>query len=326
MSLNANDRPAVSVITSFLNAAKFIEEAIASVLNQTYNSWELLLIDDGSDDASSEIARKHAARRPEQIRYLEHSDHRNLGVAASRNLGIREAKGDYIALLDADDVWIPCKLEEQLALLTRNPRADGIHGVSLYWKSWEGNSGSHRDVLARLPIPPNSLVAPPILLAHYHPLRKAFAPCVSSLVVRREMVVRIGGFEERFRGVYQLYEDQAFLAKLYAHAHLLVAEVCWDKYRLHAESCCAVWKMPHHQDSARLFFLNWFAEYMAQVPVCDRRVRQALKRAFWEYRHPLAYSMLRSVSRIVRYAGFHSRTLRTNAKMICDKFLNSIQA
>ena len=78
--------PVVSVITNFLNEERFITEAVESVISQTYESWELLLVDDGSDDASSEIARRYASRRPNKIRYFEHAGHVNLGSSAARNL------------------------------------------------------------------------------------------------------------------------------------------------------------------------------------------------------------------------------------------------
>src|SRR5262249_12649286 len=81
-------KPLVSIIIPFLNAEKFIRDAIDSVLPQTYDNWELLLVDDGSTDTSTEITRRCAAQHPVKVRYLEHSGHQNRGACASRNLGI----------------------------------------------------------------------------------------------------------------------------------------------------------------------------------------------------------------------------------------------
>lgn len=67
------------------------------------------MVDDGFNDGSSEIAREFAYQNPQRIRYLEHSEHQNLGMSISRNLGIRNAKGDYITFLDSDDLWLPEK-------------------------------------------------------------------------------------------------------------------------------------------------------------------------------------------------------------------------
>ena len=83
----------VSVIIPFLNAEKFIREAIESVLRQSYDNWELLLIDDGSTDGSTEVALMYTERHPGKVRYFEHKDHQNRGTCASRNLGIRHASG-----------------------------------------------------------------------------------------------------------------------------------------------------------------------------------------------------------------------------------------
>ena len=109
--------PRVSVIMPFLDSARFIAESVESVRAQTYQAWELLLCDDGSSDASTEIARRFAAADPERIRWAEHEGHANRGASAARNLGLSLARGDYVAFLDADDVWLPRKLEEQVALL-----------------------------------------------------------------------------------------------------------------------------------------------------------------------------------------------------------------
>src|SRR5262249_43659184 len=116
----------VTVIVIFLDEARFIREAIDSVFAQTHQQWELLLVDDGSRDQSSGIARSIADQHPEKIWYLEHAGHQNLGMSASRNLGIRHAKGKYIAFLDADDVWWPVKLEQQLAILRAYPSAEMV--------------------------------------------------------------------------------------------------------------------------------------------------------------------------------------------------------
>ena len=94
----------------------FIREAIESVLAQDFTDFELILVDDGSTDGSSALARGYAENFPGKISYLEHANHRNRGMSASRNLGIRHALGAYISFCDADDAWIPGKLSEQLAI------------------------------------------------------------------------------------------------------------------------------------------------------------------------------------------------------------------
>ena len=87
-------QPLVSVVIIFLNPGEFLSEAIESVFAQTYGNWELLLVDDGSTDSSTDVALQYAARYPERTRYLEHKGHQNRGMSASRNLGIRNARGN----------------------------------------------------------------------------------------------------------------------------------------------------------------------------------------------------------------------------------------
>src|SRR5438874_6806278 len=112
-----NSRPLVSVIIIFLNGGDYLEEAIASVLAQTYENWELWLVDDGSTDSGTALAKTYHGRYPGKVNYLEHVGHQNRGMSASRNLGIAHARGELLAFLDADDVWRPDKLAHQVALM-----------------------------------------------------------------------------------------------------------------------------------------------------------------------------------------------------------------
>ncbi|MGD2156269.1 MAG: glycosyltransferase family A protein [Anaerolineales bacterium] len=85
----------VSVVIIFYNAEKFIEESVESVLSQTYEHWELLLVVDGSSDASKAITQRFANHHPDRVRCLEHPGHLNQGKGAARNLGIYYARGEY---------------------------------------------------------------------------------------------------------------------------------------------------------------------------------------------------------------------------------------
>ena len=102
----------VSIITPSYNCAKFIGETINSVLAQTYQNWEMLIVDDCSTDNSEEVIKSFGDPR---IKYLKNE--RNSGAAISRNYALREAKGRWIAFLDSDDLWMPEKLERQIAFM-----------------------------------------------------------------------------------------------------------------------------------------------------------------------------------------------------------------
>jgi len=102
--------PKVSVVIPTYNCAQYIAEAIESVLNQTYKDFEIIVIDDGSTDNTQEIIKPYLNK----IKYIYQQ---NSGPSAARNRGIKEANGEYIAFLDADDIWLPQKLELQIKFM-----------------------------------------------------------------------------------------------------------------------------------------------------------------------------------------------------------------
>ena len=105
----------VSIIMPSYNTGKFIKETINSVLNQTYNNWELIIVDDCSTDDTEEIVN---AIKDNRIKFLKNST--NSGAAISRNKAIKEAKGKWIAFLDSDDLWKKEKLEKQIRFMEEN--------------------------------------------------------------------------------------------------------------------------------------------------------------------------------------------------------------
>jgi glycosyltransferase involved in cell wall biosynthesis len=272
----------VSVITIFYNAADYLVEAIESVLAQGYRDFELLLVDDGSSDASSAIAQRYAAEQPDRIRYLHHPAHENRGMSAARNLGIRAACGEFIAFIDADDRWAPRKLHEQVEILDRFPEVDAVAGTVNYWRSWAGGD----DRLVRTGHVQDRPVRPPEASLSLYPLGNAAAPCPSDLILRRSAVMRVRGFEETFTGPLQLYEDQAFLAKLYLTSTVYFADRIWLDYRLHDGSCVAAVSAGGRYHDVRRHFLEWFADYLSAGPEKPLAVRLALQRALLPYRFP----------------------------------------
>ena len=105
----------VSIIMPSYNTGKFIKETINSVLNQTYNNWELIIVDDCSTDDTEEIVN---AIKDNRIKFLKNST--NSGAAISRNKAIKEAKGKWIAFLDSDDLWKKEKIEKQIKFMKKN--------------------------------------------------------------------------------------------------------------------------------------------------------------------------------------------------------------
>ncbi|MGD8751439.1 MAG: glycosyltransferase family A protein [Anaerolineales bacterium] len=288
----------VSVIIIFLNAESFIQEAVESVFAQTYKKWEILLIDDGSTDSSTKVALRYEAQNPGQVRYLEHLNHQNLGMSASRNLGIQNSQGDYVAFLDADDVWLPHKLERQVAILNSQPEAAMLYGNALYWYSWTGNPKDYqRDHKPDLGVQPNSLIEPPNLLPLY--LKGAAAvPCPCSVLVRRHALDRIGGFEESFPG---MYEDQAFYAKMALANSIFVSEECLELYRQHPDASTAIANRMGQEVNARQFFLQWLKRYLVEKGIKDPKVCQVLNRELWRLAHPARLPTSENIRYLVRW-------------------------
>jgi glycosyltransferase involved in cell wall biosynthesis len=302
---DAGASPRVSVIVIFLDAARFLTEAIESVIGQTFADWELLLVDDGSNDGSTELALEYAHAHPRRIRYLTHPGRENRGMSASRNLGIREARGEFVAFLDADDVWFPEKLEQQVRILDSQPRAALVYGRSVFWYSWSGPTRARGDQLLELGVEPNKLVEPPTLLTLALE-SKAQTASMSNVLVRRRSVERVGGSEEAMRG---LFEDQAFLAKLCVAEPVFVAGEVWDRYRQHDASCVARTGRGAQKYARGLVYFDWLEQYLVSQHVADERLWRALRKKRRRYRHPHLHRLLYRVHRLAARRNAHLRTI-----------------
>ena len=273
----------VSIVMPFLNVAPYLEEAIESVRAQTYPDWELFLIDDGSTDGSTETAQRFATMDPARIRWVEHEGHRSLGASASRNVGLALARGEYFAMLDGDDVWLPRKLTEQVAILSTHPKVDVLCGSTEYWYSWARDAVALRpDLIVTPGLPEGSLLHPPefliLLLQERIPI-----PCTCDIIARSDAVRRSGGFEATFTHVFT---DQAFYAKLFLGAPVLITHACWSRYRRHQASSVETVKRAGDLSATQLRYLTWVDTLLDMRGVRDVRLRRALRTALWRARYP----------------------------------------
>ncbi len=267
-------QPLVSIIIPFRNADRFLQEAIDSVIAQSYDNWELLLVDDGSSDRSREIALRCVGQYPQKIRLLEHDGRRNCGVSAARNLGFRRASGEYVCFLDADDVFLPRKLERQCAVLKSNPDAVVVSGAFQYWYSWTGaERDARRDFIVTLAVEADRLCRPPELLIHN--LRaNGRKPGTSSIMFRRESLP-VDVCDESFVG---LGDDQVFWAKVSLLVPVFVTDDCLFNYRQHPDSFCAVAMKGGEDFSAWKRFLSWLEQYLISEEIDQPEIWKALKR------------------------------------------------
>ncbi len=167
-----NTNPLVSVIIPVYNCDRYLAEAIESVLAQTYQPIEIIVVDDGSTDNTAEVAKSFGAA-------VQYCFQVNSGSAAARNQGIELAKGDFFAFLDADDLWVEDKLTRQMAAFANNPNLDIVFGQVQQFISPE-----LPDHLKE------KLHCPPELMPGHIP---------SALLVKRESFFRVGLFETQWK-------------------------------------------------------------------------------------------------------------------------------
>jgi glycosyltransferase involved in cell wall biosynthesis len=252
----AETSPEVSVVVIFKDADDFVEEAIESVRAQTFSDWELILVDDGSTDASTAIALRYAEQGAGRVRYYEHPGHANLGMSATRNLGVSRARGEFVAFLDADDVLVPTTLEKAIAILRAHPRVGMVYGQVEYWYGWTGHPEDQaRDFIHPVGVPTDRVYEPPSLIAHFIQ-NDGYAP--AGLIFRRALFEQVGGYEESF---WNLYEDQVFAAKVCAVTPVFASELWFHRYRQHPNACCVTAEQGR-VDAARLRFLRWLVAYL----------------------------------------------------------------
>jgi glycosyltransferase involved in cell wall biosynthesis len=268
-------RPLVSVVVPFLNVGAYLAEAIDGVVAQTYDRWELLLVDDGSTDDSADVARRAAAELADVTYVAPEPEPR--GSSAARNVGVERAAGTYVAFLDGDDVWLPAKLEEQVALLEAEPRAVAVYGRPQYWASWSGGV----DRVPALGVTPGLVMPPAALTLSLRSRARTALP--SDLVIRTAVLREIGGFEDAFRG---MFDDQVMLAKLTVRYPVLVSDRCWTRYRQHPASQVGRARDQGTKLHAGVAYLEWLDSYLRASDVNDRGLRSALRQKRFRYRHP----------------------------------------
>lgn len=175
--------PLVSVVVPALNAGKTIRETLHSISQQTYRAIEVVVVDDGSTDETAEIARRHSVADP-RFRVVSKP---NGGVASARNEGIGASKGEFVAFIDADDLWHPTKIEKQLATLL-----SGGGDMALVYSPFRLIDAEGR-VLAS---PHKYGVSGWVLYRHFH---TNLVGNGSALLIRRKVLEEFGGFDTSLR-------------------------------------------------------------------------------------------------------------------------------
>lgn len=278
----ALDWPLISVVTCFLNVEEFLEQSIKSVIAQKYKNWELLLVDDGSTDKSTEIAKSFSSQYP-NILYHEHQGHLNHGLSASRILALEHAKGEIISFLDGDDIWTPDFLLE--AVKEKQGNSVPVYcEATKYWFSWK--FPDREDAVSQVGTEGNRTYSPPELIYRLYPLAIGSSPAICSILVDKHTLEKHGGFNAAFKG---MYEDQVLLTKLYLNENIYISTVCNNIYRQRHDSLVYTARSRGTYLRDRKFFLEWFEEYLKIIKNTDKKLKKMLNRALFPLRYPTVF-------------------------------------
>lgn len=251
--------PRVSVIIPTYNGDRYLSQAIDSVLSQTYSNYEIIIVDDGSTDNTPNIIQHFVEihNNPSVIHYITQS---NQGVAAARNRGIQEARGEFIALLDQDDVFLPEKLGHQVACFDANPN---VAIVNSGWRLIDQNNYHISDIE-----PWHNL---PDLTLETWIKRTPILP--SSLMFRRESWQQVGGFNSQFNGV----DDVDFIWRLASqeYAAIWLPEITVN-YRQHEQT------VSHQKARERANLMLALHDYFFSQPNLSDEILQLEKPARYE--------------------------------------------
>ena len=182
MTLN----PLVSICIPAYKAERFLSATLATVRDQQFGNWELIVTEDGSEDGTSDIVRQFAATVPQSVRYIRHA--KNLGLPATRNTGTDAACAEWIALLDSDDLWEPDHLSELVDLVNAGSAAELIHSGSILF-----DSDTNCDMEVRAPTPEIVTGFPLSLFEGRYIIQP------SSVILKKSLWKRVGGFNPAFR-------------------------------------------------------------------------------------------------------------------------------
>ena len=279
----------ISVIMPCYNAAPFIGEAITSVMSQSYGNVELIVVDDGSSDGSPEVVKALSIHYPERIRLLFTV---RLGPYPARNTGLRQARGELIAFLDADDWWLPDTLEKLHRALTEQ-------NADLAYCGWQ-NVGE--GIKSEPYVPPQYEKADPVDAF----IRSCPWP-IHAALVKRALVDRLGGFSERR---FSSMDYDFWLRALGLTRNIVLVPEVLAFYRWHGSGQVSAvkWRQVLDALTAQKDFIAANKSLVAHIPA--RRLRdltegQVLRqayRAFWKRDRVSAQKLFRHAARHLAFS------------------------
>jgi glycosyltransferase involved in cell wall biosynthesis len=218
--------PKVDVIIPAYNAAKYLAIALDSVLAQTFEDWRIILVDDGSTDDTATVVAPYIEQLGSRLKFIQQT---NRGLPVARNVAIRASTSEYIALLDADDMWLPCRLQASLKSFEGRP----LVGLSYGCNARIGPDGAVIDTFDRRQKHGEGWIAP------YIYMRLIDLPCPTT-TFRRRCIEEVGLFDESMRATEDrdlwlriaLRYEVAFIHKVIAHYRMSPGSMTNDIERM----------------------------------------------------------------------------------------------
>jgi glycosyltransferase involved in cell wall biosynthesis len=234
-----DNEPLISVIMNCYNGERFLREAVDSVLAQTYENWEIIFWDNQSTDKSREIFKSYKDLR---MRYFISYKHTTLGQA--RNLAVENAKGEWLGFLDCDDIWMPNKLEKQLAVINDNSDILGLvysEAEYLFEKdigntSWGKRLTKLSDIEKFRILPSGNIFSAM--------LKNNLVPLVTAMV-RRSAFIEVGGLSNDFKQA----EDYELFVKISKHYEAIAIEDSTCLYRIHENNLSHIQSEDSYKES-----------------------------------------------------------------------------
>jgi glycosyltransferase involved in cell wall biosynthesis/ubiquinone/menaquinone biosynthesis C-methylase UbiE len=252
--------PDVSIIIPMFNAEKTIKEALFSVARQSHDSFEVLVVDDGSTDGSRKIVEEIASSACGRIIVLENPGNASGGSALPRNLAMSSARGEFLVFLDSDDIIHPEKIAHDVEILRSHPDAAAVVGPALWWWDGSGERDAHLDMILE---PADRVIDPPgFFNAAYHIGAGADPPCPCSWMVRKQVMDKIEPFDQNMLNA----DDLKFLAELSLRSPVYVASACLCEYRRQERTLWANAVASGADEIARSRFFDWKASALNTSP------------------------------------------------------------
>jgi glycosyltransferase involved in cell wall biosynthesis len=271
-------KPRVSITMPVLNGERYLDEAIESIAAQTYQNFELIVVDDGSTDRTPE----HIARFSERInlKCIRHPERQ--GIARSVNDGIRESLGGYIAFLDHDDAWFPEFLETQVQYLDQHPDVGMVHS-DFQTTDRDGNVLEESVARCRKRTRPSGYVFPQLFMDSFI--------VANSVLIRKQCIERFGGFDEALR-----FGDYLLWMQIARHYKIDYVGKVLTQYRQHpAQSTVNVSVIRPDEESVGIQSINRILEMYPEVrgELGEKTIRRRLASLYFD----LAYSWLEKGAR-----------------------------